>query len=35
VIGSSVVRFIGGLFESHAKKQLARAIWWHNRELPR
>jgi hypothetical protein len=34
-IGSSVVSFVGGLFERRAKKQLARAIWWHNRELPR
>jgi hypothetical protein len=34
-IGASVVSFIGGLFERRAKKQLARAIWWHNRELPR
>jgi hypothetical protein len=34
-IGSSVVGFVGRLFEGHARKQLARAIWWHNRELPR
>jgi hypothetical protein len=34
-IGSTVVGFVGRLFEGHARKQLARAIWWHNRELPR
>jgi hypothetical protein len=34
-IGSSVVGFVSRLFEGHARKQLARAIWRHNRELPR
>jgi hypothetical protein len=34
-IGSSVLGFVGNLFEGHARKQLSRAIWWHNRELPR
>jgi hypothetical protein len=34
-IGSSVLGFVGNLFEGHARKRLSRAIWWHNRELLR
>jgi hypothetical protein len=34
-IGSTAFGFVGGLLEGHARKQLSRAIWWHNRDLPR
>jgi hypothetical protein len=33
--GGLVVEFAGAFQVRHARKALARAIWWYNRDLPR
>ena len=30
---ASLFGIVAGFVDSHARKQLARAVWWHNREL--
>jgi hypothetical protein len=34
-LGSSAVGLVGRLFDSRARKQLSRAVWWHNRAFAR
>lgn len=34
-IGGSVLGIIGQTIDSHARKMLSRAVWWHNRDLAR
>jgi hypothetical protein len=34
-IGSALFRTVGGLLDRKARRQLSRAVWWHNRELAR
>ena len=35
VLGGTVIEGIGGFKMRSAQKALSRAIWWHNRDLPR
>jgi len=35
LVASSVLSIVGQQIENSARRQLSRAIWWHNRELPR
>jgi hypothetical protein len=34
-IGGGVVGLGAAALDSHARKLLSRAVWWHNRELAR